>query len=215
LKIYECGLRTIELGAFSGLTKLTDLVLWRNEISEIVPGTFENMNSMEWLVLGRNRLEHLDSDVFSGLVNIKDIDLSGDILQYLLPDTFLRFPNLQRLYIISNPTLQIPTERNFIISHSLTHLFISHCNKSSLSVETFANVSALELFDLNYNSLRTVDINILTALPKLSTLYLDGNLLQCDCQLKEVWRWCEDRNTWTENVQCDTPSEVQSMWWGC
>jgi hypothetical protein len=41
-----------------------------------------------------------------------------------------------------------------------------------MSVATFANVSALERLDVRYNNLRTVDINILRALPKLSTLYL-------------------------------------------
>jgi len=89
---------------------------------------------------------------------------------------------------------------------------------SSLSVETFTNISALERFDLSYNKLRTVDLNVLRALPKLSTLYLYGNRLQCDCQLQEVWRWCEDRNIQTvyrwQVPECDTPSEVKGMWWG-
>lgn len=83
-----------------------------------------------------------------------------------------------------------------------------------MSVATFANVSALEQFDL-----RGIDINILRALPKLSTLYLYGNpLLQCDCQLQEVWRWCQDRNiqiaSGERESECDTPSEVKGIWWG-
>ena len=66
--------------------------------------------------------------------------------------------------------------------------------------------------------MRTVDIKILRALTKLSTLYLYGNPLQCDCQLQEVWRRCEDRNIltvfWREVPECDTPEEVEGMWWG-
>jgi len=83
-----------------------------------------------------------------------------------------------------------------------------------VSVETFPKTSALKWLNLNNNNLRAVDINILKALPKLSTLYLYGNPLQCDCQLKEVWRWCEDRNIWTDYVQCDTSSEVKGLFWG-
>jgi hypothetical protein len=83
---------------------------------------------------------------------------------------------------------------------------------------TVANVSALEWLDLSYNNLSSVDINILKALPKLSVLYLDGNPLQCDCQLQEVWRWYQDHNIQTvykETVpECDIPSEVKGMWWG-
>ena len=186
LSVSWCGLRTIEMGAFNGLTKLTELLLSGNEISEIIPGTFENMNSLEHLGLTNNNLEHLDRDVFGGLDSLKYIYLQGNKLQYLHPDTFLRLPNLQQLNLAFTPTLTIPTDRNFINSHSLSHLSISYCDLSSVSVAKFANVSALERLNL-----KGIDINILTALPKLSALYLYGNPLQCDCQLQEVWRWCQ------------------------
>jgi hypothetical protein len=83
---------------------------------------------------------------------------------------------------------------------------------------SWTNVSALEGLDRRLNKLRNVDINILIALPKLSTMYLFGNLLKCDCQLQEVWRWCEDRNIqtvyWGTWPKCDTPREVEGIWWG-
>ena len=218
LYVILCGLRSIEMGAFNGLTKLTELGIGGNEISEILPGTFENMSNLEYLSLKNNILEKLDSDVFSGLLNLKEINLGENELQYLNPDTFLRLPNLQQLYLRKNWALHVPTDLNFINTRSLSHLDISNCNISSLSVETFANVSGLELLDLSDNNLRSVDIKILRALPKLSTLYLDGNPLQCECQLQEVWRWCQDRNIRTEKWEwvpkCDTPSEVKGTWWG-
>jgi len=87
-----------------------------------------------------------------------------------------------------------------------------------VSVETFANVSLLELLSLSYSNLRTVDINILRALPNISAMLLYYNPLQCDCHLQEVWRWCKDRNIETgyggREPECDTPSEVKGMWWG-
>jgi len=218
LDMYDCGLRTIELGAFNGLTELTELSMQSNKISEITPGTFQNLNSLEALDLNNNKLEHWDSAVFSGLVNLTYIDLSGNNLQYLHPDTFVGLPNLQILHLSNNPTLHIPTDRNFIHSHSLTALYLKRCNISSLSAETFANVSALERLHLNNNNMRTVDINILKALPKLFTLGLYGNPLQCDCQLQEVWRWCKERNIWTRYgewvPECDTPSERKGKRWG-
>ena len=117
-----------------------------------------------------------------------------------------------------NVALQIPTDRHVMNSHSLSQLDIANCNISSLSVETFANISALKWLDLSYNNLRTLDINTLRALPKLSTLYLYRNPLQCDCQLQEVWRWCEERNIqtaiWRFVPECDTPSGVKGIWWG-
>ena len=251
------------LGAFNGLTKLTELSMRSNNIRELLTDTFESMSSLEkldlsrnkiknldsdvfswlvnlrdlnlgyngiehldidvfsWLVnlrdlnLGYNGIEHLDIDVFSGLVNLKGIHLQANKLRYLHPDTFLGSANIKTLILQQNRALQVPTDRNFINSHSLSELDISRCNVSSLSAETFANVSALGYLDITYNNLRTVDINILRSLPELSTFLLGGNSLQCDCQLQEVWRWCEDRNIQRrEEPQCDTPREVKRLHWG-
>jgi len=179
------------------------------------------MINLENLNLAGNRIEHVDRDMFSGLFKLKYINLSGNKLQYLKPDTFLMLPNLQKLYLGNNPGLQIPTDCNFIMPRSLSVLGIRSSNISSVSVETFANVSALEWLDLNNNSLRTVDIYIyiLRALPKLSELSLYWNPLQCYCYLLEVWQWCKDRNIKTEYVvvgpKCDTPRKVEGMGLGC
>jgi hypothetical protein len=218
LIFWDSGLRKIDLGTFNGLTKLRRLFIVGTEISEILPDTFGNLISLEDLNLAGNRIEHVDRDMFSGLFKLKYINLSGNKLQYLHPDTFLRLPNLQKLHLSYNPGLQIPTDRNIIKSHSLSVLSIGSSNINSVSVEIFANVSSLEWLDLNNNSLRTVDINILRALPKLSKMHLYWNPLQCDCQLQEVWRWCEERNIWTEygvfGPKCDTPRKVKGMGWG-
>jgi hypothetical protein len=184
------------------------------QINKIIPGTFKNLFSLEELVLTYNKLEHLDRGVFSGLINVNYIHLKENKLQYLHPDTFLGLPKLKEVDLSVNRLLQVPTDRNFINSPSLAQLDLSQCIVSSVSVETFANVSALEKLVLRYNKLRTLDINLMRALPKLSELDLLGNPLHCDCQLKEVWRWCEDHNIETEYAYCDTPSEVAGMWWG-
>ena len=210
-------LRTIELGALNGLTNLKKLELFNNEISEILPGTFEKMRRLQNLNLRNNSIGSLKFDAFSGLISLVELDLRNNKLQYVHPDTFLSLPKLKTVHLYDNLGLQIPTDRNLINLNSLSHLSIGYCNVSSVSVETFANVSALEWLDLSHNKLRTVDINILTALPNLSTLYLYGNPLHCDCQLKEVWRWCKDRNIRTVHgelaVKCDTPSEMKGMGW--
>ena len=78
-----CKIRKIELGAFKGLTKLTDLSLQINEISEIIPGTFEKQSSLESLHLRNNNIQHLKIDVFCGLVNLKYIGLEGNSILWV------------------------------------------------------------------------------------------------------------------------------------
>ena len=211
-------LRTVDINILKVLPELSVLKLEGNEISEIIPGTFEMISRLQYLDLDHNKIEHLEGDLFNVLVNLKYIHLQGNQLQYLHPETFVGLPNLQSLSLSKNSGLQIPTDRHFINSYSLKHLGISGCNVSSVSVETFANVSALEWLSLRQNNLRSVDINILKALPKLSALYLYGNPLHCDCQLQEVWLWCQDHNIQTADKvvapECDTPKEVKGLWWG-
>jgi hypothetical protein len=194
----SCEIERVELGAFNGLRNLRKLSMSYNLLSEITPGTFDNMRRLEYLTFQDNRIKHLDIDIFWGLINLKSINLKQNKLQHLHPDVFAELPNLQHLDIAFNPDLQTPTDHHFINSRSLTYLDISHCNVSSVSVETFAKVTALERLHLISNNLRSVDINILKELPKLSALYLSGNPLQCDCQLLEMWRWCDDHNIYTD-----------------
>jgi len=212
------NLRILDINILKVLPKLSLLKFERNEISEIMPGTFDKISPLEYLDLDHNRIKHLESDTFNVLVNLKYIHLQGNQLQYLHPDTFIGLPKLQSLLLSKNSGLQIPIYRHFINSHSLKHLGISGCNVSSVSVETFANVTALEWLDLSYNNLRSLDVNILRALPTLSAMYLNGNPLQCDCQLREVWRWCQDHNIQTADKvvapECDTPKNVKGLWWG-
>jgi Leucine-rich repeat (LRR) protein len=179
----SCNIRESVLGSFNGLTELLDLSMSDNEISEITPGTFDKVSRLLYIYLDNNIIEHLKSDIFYGLVNLMYTNLDGNKLQYLHPDTFIRSPNLYTVYLEGNPDLQIPTDSHFINSHILKQLDISQCNVSSVSVETFAIASALKWLDLSYNYVRNLDISILKSLPSLSTLYLFGNPLQCDCQL--------------------------------
>jgi hypothetical protein len=46
-----CGLITIKLGAFNGLTELVGLSVNDNKIREITPGTFESLGNLEYLDL--------------------------------------------------------------------------------------------------------------------------------------------------------------------
>ena len=218
LSMRRCGIVTMEPGAFNGLVKLVQLSLMSNKIREILPRTFENMITLEELYLVGNEIENLEPDVFNGLSSLDGIWLDGNNIEYLHPEVFTNLPNLSILSLGQNPMLYIPTDRQLINSRSLTYLGIPECNVSSVSVETFANVSELKILDLSKNDLKSIDIDIFTVIPKLSTLYLHVNPLQCDCQLQEVWRLCQDHNIQTASgeivPECDTPIEVNGIWWG-
>ena len=184
----------------------------KKEIREITGRKFESVSDLEFLGLDHNKIEHLYVDVFSDLFNLQHLNLEGNQLMSLHPDIFVGLPKLERLDLGINGDLQIPTDRHFITSHSLKVLNIAFCNMISVSVETFANLSALETLDLSFNYLSSIDINILRSLPQLSALPLYVNPLQCDCQLKELWQWCQDHNVHVGDPECDSQSEGKRNW---
>jgi Leucine-rich repeat (LRR) protein len=206
----------MDVGAFNGLTKLSNLSLHYNPIIEIKPGTFETLSSLKSLELFANQLEHLDNDTFRGLFNLNFINLGSNKLQSLYPGTFSGLPNIRFIKLIDNPSLRIPTDGPFIQSQSLTHLDISLCDIISLSGETFANLPALEWIDVRFNQLRTVDVSIFTALPKLNLMLMYPNPIRCDCKLKELVQKCKDIAIWPGDVEvrlnCDTECEEVGKW---
>jgi Leucine-rich repeat (LRR) protein len=211
-------LAVIDMNILKVLPKLSTLNLTHNKISVIIPGTFEKFSNLEYLFIDYNRIEYMISDTFAGLFNLIQVSLQGNNLHYLQPDTFLRLQHFRSLLLSGNSDLHVPTDRQLIKSHSLKRLGIGGCNVTSVSVDTFSNVSALEWLDLGNNYLRILDKSVLKSLRSLSMLNLHENPLECDCQLQEVWRWCQDHNIQTAYKEivpiCDTPSEVMGMWWG-
>jgi hypothetical protein len=219
LSTKSCGIVRVEPGAFNGLINLVQLSLMNNMIQGIEPRTFENMTTLEELYLVNNKIENLEPDSFWGLSSLDGIWLDTNKIGYLHPEVFINLPNLSILSLRGNQMLQIPTDGHFISSNSLTYLGIPKCNVSSVSFQTFAKLTALKVLDLSRNDIQSIDINIsTTVLPKLSALYLYDNPLQCDCQLQEVWRWCQEHNIETayegQAPECDTPSEVKGISWG-
>jgi len=147
-------IRKLELGAFKGLTNLTNLSIQGNEISEIIARTSQNCSHMKDIDLRNMRIEQLERDIFCGLLKLEYINMEGNNLRYIHPVVFSGLPILESLHLSKICGFQTRTDRHFINSHSLTSLFASYCNVSSVSVETFAKVSALEWLHLSYNNLR-------------------------------------------------------------
>jgi len=133
--------------------------------------------------------------------------LKGNKLQYLHPDTFSDLPNLETLYLSKNSDLQIPTDRQFITSHSLKDLDISGCSVSSVSVATFMNVPALEWLVLSYNNLRGLDVNTLRVLPELSALNLNYNetseIIPCTFEKYSLLKYLDLSHNKIEHLEND------------
>jgi Leucine-rich repeat (LRR) protein len=204
LRLDNNEIQYLPTDVFSNLLSLHTLALSYNMISKIKSRTFENMSHLDALYLNYNAIETLEQDSFSGLINLQLLWMDNNKLQYIPTDVFLNLPRLEILDLSYNLWLEIPKDTPFIKSPSLKKLSMHNCNISSLSAETFANVTALEVLELDSNGLRNFDVNIIKILWHLSTLHLVGNPLKYVSQFKEVLLWGQDLNI-TISSECDEP----------
>jgi Leucine-rich repeat (LRR) protein len=160
LGIDECGIESVESGAFNGLIMLINLSMKHNKISKIERLTVENVKTLERLNLRSNRITNLEPDTFLGLRNLRIIQLDNKKIEYFHLDMLINASHLDLLSLTINPLQKIPTDCHFISSPSLRHLDLSHCNIRSVSVAKFSKVRNLNELNLFFNDLKNTYVNI-------------------------------------------------------
>ena len=65
------GISSIDTHTFDGLSHITNLLLYSNQLTNLMPGTFDSLINLEGLDLGFNtKLTQLDSRLFKNLNNL-------------------------------------------------------------------------------------------------------------------------------------------------
>ncbi len=76
---------SLKNGDFAGLTGLTDLHLYFNEITTLPADIFSGLSALTILELNNNQLSTLPTGIFSGLTALTELDLSNNPLPASLP----------------------------------------------------------------------------------------------------------------------------------
>ena len=98
------SLITIPEGAFTGQTKLKELLLFDNKLQTLPEKVFQGLSSLNALYLQRNKLRSLPSGVFQDLP-LESIILDSNEIKYLPGDVFrgLSLEKLNRIALYRNP----------------------------------------------------------------------------------------------------------------
>lgn len=70
-------------GTFSGLVKMEEIDLSKNQIDSLPSNIFENLNQLRIVNLRDNKIKSLDQNVFKDQPKIEEIDLGSNQLRYL------------------------------------------------------------------------------------------------------------------------------------
>lgn len=210
LDLSENGITRMSMDVFSGLDNLTDLFLYGNKLTSL--DSFVSLPVLETLDLSQNRISVLSNDgAFSGLSSLRFLDLSNNRLAILTNHQFdTPLPNLQTLRLASNnlnkienkvfdnmPNLEVLDLSRNIFLHLPNMMHLEHLRELSV-----INMKISYLYPCNLGSLQN-----------LNRLYLAKNPLQCDCQLKWLKEWYDEKMD--ETLRKDTEEDPSQFGWKC
>jgi carboxypeptidase N regulatory subunit len=190
-------LRTIELGAFNGATKLRELLMQGNKIIDILPGTFKNMSSLEYLDLSYNKIKHLNSAVFSGhgtfsgLTKLTHLSMRRNKISEILTRTFENMSNLEYLDLSYNKIKHLDSDVFRCLESlngltKLTRLSMQGNKIIDILPGTFKNMSSLEYLDLSYNRIKHLGSGLMNGLRAFKGLTKMTRLLIVRNKISEI-----------------------------
>lgn len=98
----ECGIRSIDTGAFNGLKIVIELDLSGNHLKNLLPGTFTETQRLRVLLLNHNQLESLENGLFHDLTYLQKIEISNNRLRRISEETFKNLSSLHSLTLDGN-----------------------------------------------------------------------------------------------------------------
>jgi Leucine-rich repeat (LRR) protein len=162
LQLESCRLRDLPEEVQAGLT-LQTVQLGRNRLRDL-PEALLELPQLEVLDLDGNQLQGTLPDNFDGMVCLRDLNLSGNQLTDV--SVLGQLPRLSRLNLRDNPLRSLPASLPAVEHLALDgkHLpYAGACLRNSPALR--------ELFLFGGGK---VDLSVLTALPQLETLHLEG-----------------------------------------
>lgn len=169
------------LGLFDQANKIDTLDLKGNKINDIELGIFDPLSNLKFIDLSSNDLKgkNLNPYIFDQSPRITFIDFSrNDMTETpeILLKAFqsLEFLNLDRTFLKDVP--QFAIKQNL---RTLKHLILSTNQISALdNAAIFINLDSLEILDLSYNDIETINGDVLQPLKNLKKFVLGNNKLK-------------------------------------
>lgn len=154
-----------------------------NDISLLLPQSFSGLEgSLETLELADNSLTHLPSDAFTGLPHLSTIDLSGNNLRQIDPSVFRDgMDGLTNLILADNMLKSIPYQAlaplRKLSMLDLSYNLIDEVEPSAVSGDILNVQMNLDLLNLEFNQIGSLQTNSFKNFQTVNKTYLDGNML--------------------------------------
>ncbi|XP_064120894.1 oplophorus-luciferin 2-monooxygenase non-catalytic subunit-like [Macrobrachium nipponense] len=163
---------------------LKDLFLTDNRIAVFpVFGSW----TLERLSLSHNPIGFLPREAFDRLPSLVAIDLEHTLINFLYPGTFSMLGSLSHLFLGSNEISDLLEGVLEFSSPNMSAIGLSHNYLEALSYEALKGMPAGISLYLDSNGLQHFEEDTWRPILRREvTIWLEGNPLVCDCQLKWI-----------------------------
>ncbi|XP_051012859.1 immunoglobulin superfamily member 10, partial [Acomys russatus] len=187
-----------------------------NSLARLTENDFYGLNKLELLMLHSNGIHTVTGKTFAGLQSLQVLKMSYNKIQVIRKDTFYGLKSLTRLHMDHNSIEFI----NPAAFYGLTLLRLVHLEGNRLTKlhpDTFVSLSYLQIFKTSFIKYLFLSDNFLTSLPQemvsympnLESLYLHGNPWTCDCRLKWLSDWIQEKPDVIKCKKDRSPSSPQ------
>lgn len=211
----------IPQGTFRDLPLLQYLDLSSNELNMMEAGSVRNLPQLQEIVLADNRLVELGDRIFEELPNLQAVHLQQNNLRYISPNSFIRSPSIVYLNISANHfrTLEhvgLRSVRNLEVldlSNNgikrittnplrgldwLVELKLDDNRICKVQGEPFSTMPRLRVLTMRNNKMSTiVEPTFRSLRGNLAILDLDGNPLDCTCDILWLRAWYQETDSLT------------------
>ncbi|XP_037545817.1 slit homolog 1 protein [Nematolebias whitei] len=151
-----------------------ELRLNNNDLSMLeATGAFKGLSQLKKINLSNNKVQEIEDGAFEGASSVVELHLTANHLEAVRGSMFRGMEGLRMLYLDGNQFTSVPKE---LASFKYLQLVdLSNNRISSLSNDSFSNMSQLTTLILSYNSLQCIPPLALAGLHSLRLLSLHGN----------------------------------------
>lgn len=159
---------------FNHRNSISYLVLYQNNIRELMDYAFNKFLILKRLSLRDNILEVLHEKCFYGLKRLIQLDLSNNLITDLPNNLFQELENLDLLNLSHNEVNSI-NEKIFSGLINLKYLYLNYNNIVELPEYVFRNLENLKILYIQNNRIMRIHSQAFTNLGNLNYLYLNNN----------------------------------------